>query len=147
MNNQDSCEIGQAVAPGFFRRLAAIFYDLLLLVALLAVAVSLITLPFGMPNGAGLVALQLFLFEILPMLFFTGFWSHGGQTLGMRAWRLKLVRADGAVIRWPDAFKRHLAALLSLLALGLGFLWMLVDRDKLAWHDRLSDTRLVLLKH
>jgi uncharacterized RDD family membrane protein YckC len=146
MKNRDSYEISQAVAPSFFRRLAAIFYDLLLLVAILAVAVSLITLPFGMPSGAGLVALQLFLFEILPLLFFTGFWSRGGQTLGMRAWRLQLVRADGSAVNWPDAFKRHLAALLSLLVFGLGFLWMLVDRDKLTWHDRLSNTRLVLLK-
>jgi uncharacterized RDD family membrane protein YckC len=77
------------------------------------------------------------------LLFFTGFWWRGGQTLGMRAWRLKVVRMDGSPLRWSDALKRHLAALLSCLTLGLGFLWVLVDSDGLAWHDRLSATRLI----
>ncbi|MGD8907741.1 MAG: RDD family protein [Chromatiales bacterium] len=131
------------VTPGFLRRLAAIFYDLLLLLALLAVATTLITLPFGMPEGGSLLAFQWFLFEIIPLLFFTGFWWRGGQTLGMRAWRLKVVRMDGSPLRWSDALKRHLAALLSCLTLGLGFLWVLVDSDGLAWHDRLSATRLI----
>ena len=130
--------------PGLLRRLAAIFYDLLLLFALLAVATTVITLPFGMPDtGTRLLAFQWFLFEIIPLLFFTGFWWRGGQTLGMRAWRLKVVRMDGSPLRWVDALKRHLAALLSCLSLGLGFLWVLVDHDRLAWHDRLSGTRLI----
>jgi uncharacterized RDD family membrane protein YckC len=130
-------------SPGLLRRLAAIFYDLLLLLALLAVATTLITLPFGMPEGGSLLAFQWFLFEIIPLLFFTGFWWRGGQTLGMRAWRLKVVRMDGSPLRWIDALKRHLAALLSCLTLGLGFLWILVDSNGLAWHDRLSGTRLI----
>ncbi|MEJ2454973.1 MAG: RDD family protein [Candidatus Thiodiazotropha sp.] len=132
-----------AATPGLLRRLAAIFYDLLLLIALLAVATTLITLPFGMPKGGTLLAYQWFLFEIIPLLFFTGFWWRGGQTLGMRAWRLKVVRMDGKPLSWGDALKRHLAALLSCLTLGLGFLWVLVDREGLAWHDRLSGTRLI----
>jgi uncharacterized RDD family membrane protein YckC len=131
------------LSPSLLRRLAAIFYDLLLLIALLAVATTLITLPFGMPEGGSLMAFQWFLFEIIPLLFFTVFWWRGGQTLGMRAWRLKVVRMDGTPLRWIDALKRHLAALLSCLALGLGFLWVLLDRDGLAWHDRLSGTRLI----
>jgi uncharacterized RDD family membrane protein YckC len=130
-------------SPGLLRRLAAIFYDLLLLFALLAVATTLITLPFGMPEGGSLLAFQWFLFEIIPLLFFTGFWWRGGQTLGMRAWRLKVVRMDGSPVRWGDALKRHLAALLSCLTLGLGFLWVLIDSNGLAWHDRLSGTRLI----
>lgn len=130
-------------SPGLLRRLAAIFYDLLLLIALLAVATTLITLPFGMPEGGSLVAFQWLLFEVIPLLFFTGFWWRGGQTLGMRAWHMRVVRMDGSPLSWGDALKRHLAAILSCLALGLGFLWVLLDRDGMAWHDRLSGTRLV----
>ena len=142
--NATTLETGAVDAPpGLFRRLGAMFYDLLLLIALLAVATTLITLPLGMPEGGYLFAFQWFLFEIIPLLFFTGFWWRGGQTLGMRAWRLKVVRMDGSPLSWGDALKRHLAALLSCLALGAGFLWILVDRDKLAWHDRLSGTRLI----
>ncbi len=63
----------------------------------------------------------------------------------MRSWRLRVVREDGSPLKWTDALKRLLYALLSWLPLGLGYLWILVDNDKLAWHDRLSGTRLVLL--
>jgi uncharacterized RDD family membrane protein YckC len=122
------------------------FYDSLLLLALLAVATTLITLPFGMPRASGLLLFQFFLFEIIPLLFFTGFWSWGGQTLGMRAWHLKVIKQDGSQVTWHDAFKRHLAALLSCLLFGLGFLWILVDPQGLAWHDRLSKTRLIRLE-
>lgn len=144
MNHHTTTAFEQSRAPGFLRRLAAMFYDALLLLSLMAVATTIITLPLGMPEGGELVLYQIFLFEIIPLLFFTGFWSHGGQTLGMRAWRLKVVREDGGEVRWRDAFRRHLAALFSLLALGLGFLWILVDPQGLAWHDRLSKTRLIV---
>ena len=143
MNSSTAITESEPLTPGLLRRLGAIFYDLLLLIALLAVATTLITLPFGMPEGGSLLAFQWFLFEIIPLLFFTGFWWRGGQTLGMRAWRLKVVRMDGSPLSWGDALKRHLAALLSCLALGVGFLWILVDKEKLAWHDRLSATRLI----
>jgi uncharacterized RDD family membrane protein YckC len=145
MNKISKEAVSMGATPGLLRRLAAIFYDLLLLLALLAVATTLITLPLGMPEGGYLFAFQLFLFEIIPLLFFAGFWWRGGQTLGMRAWRLKVVRMDGSPVSWGDALKRHLAALLSCLTLGLGFLWVVVDPDGLAWHDRMSGTRLIRL--
>jgi uncharacterized RDD family membrane protein YckC len=144
MNHHTTTAFDQSRPPGFLRRLAAMFYDSLLLLALMAVATTIITLPLGMPQGGNLIFYQIFLFEIIPLLFFTGFWSHGGQTLGMRAWRLKVVREDGGVVGWRDALRRHLAALLSCLTLGLGFLWILVDPQGLAWHDRLSKTRLIV---
>ncbi len=80
---------------------------------------------------------------LTTLLFFAGFWSHGGQTLGMRAWRFKVVRRDGASLSFRDALKRAAAALVSLAPAGLGFWWAAIDRDKLAWHDRLSDSTLV----
>jgi uncharacterized RDD family membrane protein YckC len=74
------------------------------------------------------------------------FWTRGGQTLGMRAWRLKVLRDDGQPLTIQDALLRYVAAILSWAALGLGFLWILVDSDGLAWHDRISKTRLVILE-
>lgn len=132
--------------PGLIRRLAAMLYDGLLLTALLFVATAIITLPLGYPSGVMLLVFQVFIFGLIPLIFFTGFWIRGGQTLGMRAWRLRLVRMDGEEIGWRDALKRHLAALLSILVFGLGFIWILVDPEKLAWHDRLSKTRLLLIE-
>jgi len=145
MQTPKSLELDQAMFPGFFRRMAAMLYDALLLFALMAIA-TMLTLPFDMPSGSWLILFQLFLFEIIPLAFFTGFWSRGGQTLGMRAWRLKLVNADGSPVGWGDALKRHLAAILSWLIFGLGYLLIFVDKEHLAWHDRLSNTRLVVIK-
>ncbi len=77
--------------------------------------------------------------------FFTLFWLKDGQTLGMQAWRVKLVRMDGEKLTAVNALLRCSAALLSAACLGLGYLWCLVDRNGYYWHDYLSGTRLQLL--
>lgn len=145
MSETSTNDLQDALSPGLIRRLAAMLYDGLLLLALFLVATAIITLPLGNPSGGMLLIFQFFIFEIIPLLFFTWFWSRGGQTLGMRAWRLKLVRMDGAEVGWGDALRRHFAALFSFLVFGLGFIWILVDAQHLAWHDRLSRTRLVII--
>lgn len=152
MKNQAIPDLDQAVTPGLLRRLAAMLYDTLLIFGLLLLASMMVTLPVGILLGesaAGALPgnpwFRLWLALVAP-LFFLLFWHKGGQTLGMRSWRLRVVRNDGQPLTWRDALKRLLACLLSWLPLGLGFLWILVDRDRFAWHDRLSGTRLVLLK-
>jgi len=131
---------------GLGRRLMAMVYDSLLLLALwFLAAIPLLWLP---PEGRavpwGRLLIQLY-FALVAFGFLGGFWVHGGQTLGMRAWRLQLVANAGRGIGWSRALVRFLAAMLSWLCLGLGFLWVLVDRRGLAWHDHLSRTRIVLL--
>ena len=81
----------------------------------------------------------------VSFLFFGWFWVHGGQTLGMRAWRIRLVTAAGGRPAWRHALIRFPAALLSLAPLGLGFCWSLVDSRRRTWHDILSRTRLVVV--
>jgi len=132
---------------GFFRRLGAMLYDSLLLLAIL----MMMSFPYVWLTGGGKQGLivhtlyQIYLLAI-GFLYFGGFWVRGGQTLGMRTWNIKLVRAGGGgPVTWNIALKRFGFALVSLLCLGLGFFWILFDRDKLAWHDRWSGTRLVRL--
>ncbi|WP_260291381.1 RDD family protein [Sedimenticola hydrogenitrophicus] len=144
-------DINQSVTPGLPRRLAAMLYDALLVFGLLLLASMVVTLPVGIVGGEAAsqalsanLLFQLWL-ALVPPAFFLLFWLKGGQTLGMRSWRLRVVRNDGSPLRFSDAVKRLLGALLSWLPLGLGYLWVLVDRDGLAWHDRLSGTRLILL--
>lgn len=72
-------------------------------------------------------------------------WRRGGQTLGMRPWRLKVVAADGARPGWGRLWLRYCVGTVSVLAAGLGLWWSWVDRDRLALHDRASGTRLVRL--
>lgn len=80
---------------------------------------------------------------IVSFLFYGWFWTHGGQTLGMRAWHLYLIKPDGKFIDWRLAFKRYWLAILSWTCLGLGFLWIMVSPSKRAWHDSLTGTQIV----
>lgn len=131
---------------GLARRLGAVLYDSLLLAALLML-VSFVYLPLVgrmLPPGVNRPLYQLLLLTV-SYAYFAGFWVRGGQTLGLRTWKLRLVSRDGGPVTWTPATWRFLAAMFSWLCLGLGFLWVIVDPEKLAWHDRLSNTRLVRL--
>lgn len=131
--------------PGLLRRLGAILYDSLLLLALWFL-LTIFTLPLtaGAAIPAGNILYRLYLL-LIALAFFGGFWTHGGQTLGMRAWRLRVQQPNGQTITWPQALLRFGYALLSWLPLGAGFWWMLIDTEGKAWHDRLSATELVLV--
>lgn len=129
---------------GPFYRLIAMFYDTLLLLSVLLVATALAlmltrgTLSYHNPF------FRTFLF-LTCFSFYAWFWLHGGQTLGMRAWRLRVQRPDGRPITLWQALLRFLVAIPSLALAGLGFFWMLVDRDKMTWYDRFSESVIVQL--
>lgn len=137
-------------APGLARRLAAMVYDSLLLAALwFAVSALLLAASGGRLADPDRSIWLLYTLRaslvLVTFLFFAGFWRQGGQTLGMRAWRLKLISANGDPVNWKQALRRFAAAIPSLGAFGLGLFWLLLDRERCALHDRLSGTRLVLL--
>jgi uncharacterized RDD family membrane protein YckC len=79
--------------------------------------------------------------------FFAGFWMHGGKTLGMQAWQIKLVTLDGKPLRVTQCLLRFLVAIASLAFGGLGYWWMMWDKDKLTWHDRYSMTTIISTKN
>ena len=126
------------------RRIAAMLYDGLLILALLFMS----TIPFIATKGGEPVEpsenpfYQLVL-AIVIYGFFVGFWTRSGRTLGMQSWRLQLETMDGERASLGAATIRFFAALLSWAPAGLGFLWSLWDKDRLAWHDRISKTHLV----
>lgn len=139
-------DIDNAVSPSLARRLAAIFYDFWLVAGLWllgATADFFVRQSLGWNTDGASLALQVYL-PACPFAFFGWFWTHGGQTLGMRAWRMQLFAADGEAVPWRLALMRVASAYLSAFALGLGYLWQLVDRERRSWHDRLSSTRLVM---
>ena len=76
--------------------------------------------------------------------FFAKFWRHGGQTLGMKSWDMRIVSSNGKPITLIQCLLRIIAATLSILCLGLGYIWMLIDKDQLTWADRYSETRLIM---
>jgi len=129
-------------APAFTRRLASMIYELLLLVALLFVA-AFVYLLFRNPRApGGEIFFQIYLLLVMAG-YFLWFWTHGGQTLAMKTWRLRLVTADGSGLSYERALIRFFWALLGLSCFGAGIWWAWVDRDGLFLHDRLAGTRLI----
>ena len=128
-------------SAGFFKRLFAALYDWLLVIALMMVLSVPVVAPDNEAVTPGNPLYRAALIGIIA-LFFVGFWKTRGQTLGMRAWRLLLTDVAGQPVTLRQAALRFAFAWLSLLAGGLGFLWVLIDPDKLSWHDRWSGTRI-----
>ena len=131
-------------------RLAAAIYDLFPLLALwmLTAALVLFTVHGNVDVAHPSLAYRLTLRAALAAVtagYFVISWSRGGQTIGMRAWRLRVVGTDGSPLRWSHALLRFAIALVSLGALGIGFLWCLVDRDRRGWHDIGAHTVVVRL--
>ena len=130
---------------GLLRRLGAMLYDGFLLAGVMIVAA--IPLPFFQSAADVSIwvrtLIQIYLVFVC-FLYFGWSWTHGGQTLGMRAWRLQLRRIDGQNLAWSTAVVRFAGALLSWLALGLGFFWVALDPQNRAWHDRLSKSTVVV---
>lgn len=145
---------------GFFRRLGAWIYDALLVVAIY-MFVALICSAFFtglylmgfIGNGADLtpsdyLSTSLFFKIVLNTLsllaivyFFLFFWARSGQTLGMKAWRLRLQHLDGSLISKATGLKRLAPSLL-----GLGNIWLFVEwRHNLSLQDKLTNTEVVVL--
>jgi uncharacterized RDD family membrane protein YckC len=159
---------------GLLRRLAAALYDGLLLAAVLIAATALTLAASGGRSltvaGSGVVGAvgHRLLLLLLIYLYFGRSWTRGGQTLGMKAWRLRALAVTGSPVTWRRAALRlawaaplWLAAVAgTLLALShraplwaapLGWLPIAISLAPLLWgqpalHDRLSGTRMVRLR-
>jgi len=126
------------------RRLLAIIYDLLLL---LGVLFTVSGCAVAINRGEAVTHPLYYLALIATTFVFYGwFWTHGGQTLGMRTWKIQIVNDEGHDLSWKQAAVRFAAAFIALLPAGIGLIWMLFDSKRLAWHDKLSATRLISLK-
>lgn len=120
-------------------------YDLLLLLAVLFVAAFVFLFLFG----SAVEPPRRYLFQAYLLLvsaaYFGWFWLHGGQTLAMKTWRLRLVSMDGGPLTTRQAGIRFLLAAAGLAFFGAGWWWALFDRENCLLQDRLTGTRLILV--
>lgn len=122
----------------------SIVYDLLLVLALLFVVTAVEN--FALNHGDAIVRGSKFYWPyvfslVLAIFFYFGwFWTHGGQTLGMKTWKMKLCSKDGKPVSWKQALVYFLAAILPL---GIGFLWSLFRQDRAALHDMIANCEML----
>lgn len=133
--------------PSISRRLTAMLYEGLLLLGVLVFGLMLPYILLGSITNTEVPAwAQRTHFLLLLMVYYVWFWLHGGQTLPMKTWRIKVVDRSGTPLRPMQAVLRYLAAWPSLCLFGIGILWALFDKEKQFLHDRIADSRLILVK-
>jgi len=123
-------------------RILAIIYDSL--IAFFITVIIIMILQFAISQGKEISAdsyimLALKNFWVLISFFYFGYyWTKRGQTPGMKVWKIKAITNEGGLMTWGGALKRYVFALL-----GIGLLWIIIDKDRLALQDKLSGTRLI----
>ncbi len=139
-------QVANSIPAGIARRLASMFYEMLLLLGVLALLLVFphILLSAFTQRVAAPIILQAHFFLVL-LVYFLWFWSHAGQTLAMKTWRIRLQTQDGLPVRPAQALLRFLVCCPSLGLAGVGILWALFDREGQFLHDRIAGTRLVMM--
>jgi uncharacterized RDD family membrane protein YckC len=137
----------RAPAATLARRTLALVYEALLLIALVFIgSAPFVMLTQDLGRGIERPLFQLYL-VLLMGLYFAWQWRHGGQTLALKTWRMRVVTREGAPLSWGHALRRYAYALPGVLLFGAGFLWALADRERLFLHDRLAGTRIISSEH
>lgn len=134
----------QDQACGLIRLLLVMVYDTVIVFAVLMVAGSIaLLLPFERQMAGKDFFYTLYLL-VFWFFYLAWCWRHGGMTLGMRAWKVRLFDSSGSPQpSWLQCILRFAGSFVSAAALGAGYLWILVDKENRSWHDRLSKTRLI----
>ena len=120
-----------------------IAYDTLIVIALMMLATLVVMFfhPERLTAGKDLIY-TIYLLGVW-YLYIDRCWKSG-MTLGMLAWKVKLISVNSRNISFYQRFGRFLGSLLSASCLFLGYIWILLDREKRSWHDLISGTRLIL---
>jgi uncharacterized RDD family membrane protein YckC len=119
-------------------------YDGLLLLAVLFVAFLLPQAAIGMVLGHALPAKAMWAqILVVALIYFLWFWHHGGQTLAMKTWKIRLLTSDLHAPTLTQMLLRFALVWPSILCFGVGLAWAIFDRDRQFLHDRLAGTRLI----
>ena len=130
------------------RILGAIFYDTLIVFAIIFVAAQWFPLvPVQYQSMPAMIIFKQIYVLGIAFLYFGYSWRRGGQTIGMKSWRLRLQSSEPgkADISWRQCLVRYSVSIFSWLLAGLGFLWTLFSPQHRSWHDLASNTHLIVL--
>ncbi len=133
--------------PGFWRRFISLLYEFIILLAIIFIASFIFHLIFRDANTLYFIPLYQFYLLIVMGCYFIWFWTHGGQTLAMQTWKIRVVTIDGKKLDRNKAITRYLLAVAGILFFGIGVIWTIIDRDHQYLHDRLAGTRIIMVEH
>lgn len=133
---EDSTPLASRYSDGLAAYPRATFLDRVAAIALdcLLVAIANAFLDIGNRDGE---------YFFMLLVYHIAFWAWRGTTLGGIIIGLKIVRTHGAEMRAVDAVVRGLSAIFSVVAMGIGCLWMLQDHERQMWHDKIAGTLVI----
>ena len=155
MGVEHTSEVSDLPRAGLLRRLAALLYDGFL-VAAIWMLVGYLVLAVAGPDTSELVEGRvqtdplvsniIFILMIATSAgFYIWFWTRSGQTLGMIAWRLKVLQTNNTLPGMQQSLLRFALAWPAFFIFGLGFLWLYIDPKGDTLHDRFSATKVVVV--
>ena len=134
-----------SLSPGFWRRFVCLLYESLILLAVIFIASFIFHLIFRDPAAVYFKPLYQFYLLVVMGYYFIWFWTHGGRTLAMQTWKMRIETINGEALDQRKAMIRYLLAVTGIIFFGIGILWALIDRQHQYLHDRLAGTRIVLV--
>lgn len=135
---------------GFFKRIFSLMYDTLAVLGIIFSSTLVLVLINGEISSENTINsfLQRAILISSGPLFYCYFWLKGeGQTLGMQAWKIRLVSEDGSNLSWSICIKRCVISFLTILPLGVGFAYMFFDKENRSLSDIYSRTRVIDIKN
>jgi uncharacterized RDD family membrane protein YckC len=142
---------------GFWKRALAISIDMMALyfISMILGSISIVILSIasdtalteGISETAnGLLAAWYAMGLVTNLFYFTYFPATTGQTLGKKILGLKIVKLSGEPIGKGTAFLRWMGYLVSFVFFCLGFIWVIFDRKRQGWHDKIAETVVLDIK-
>ena len=129
---------------GFRLRVAALTIDEIILITFTYVIFGLIKgyLP---SNFQGSLVFIVIFYEIIDYNYYTLFWIFGGQTPGKKILKIKVMKWDGSPLNYKDAFVRYWIWMIGVTLIGIGYFWIVFEKDKRGWNDIVAKTHVIKL--
>lgn len=130
---------------GFLLRISALTIDEIILVTLTYILMTIIRLYTNVNIIHSIWSVLLF-YELLDYNYYTLFWVFGGQTIGKKIMRTKLIKMDGSIFTYKDAFIRYWTWMIGIVFLGIGYFSIAWNKDKQGWNDIVAKTFVIRLR-
>lgn len=139
----------QLITPSIFRIFGAILYDIMIVLGMVFLTGAIAVGVNKAITGNDDITKGLWIFQLSIVLvvysYYAFFWLKGGQTVGMKAWKLILQPYNDKPLSAQKAAIRLFTSWLSISLFGLGYFWRFTNNNKLTWHDLASQTKIWLI--